>query len=90
MSEDHHIIPVWFFVGIMLLLYGLLILGSGIKEFAHPPATVLANLHAPVWWGALLTALGGFYCIHYWPSRYQRRNAGEDGAGRSDEGRKAD
>lgn len=67
MTEKPHVIPVWFFVGIMLLFYGLLILGSGIKEFAHPPATVLANLHAPVWWGALLVVLGAIYCYHYWP-----------------------
>ncbi|HUJ31042.1 MAG TPA: hypothetical protein VLY23_07155 [Candidatus Acidoferrum sp.] len=69
MTEKHHIIPVWFFVGFMLLLYGLLILGSGIAEWPHPPATVLAELHAPVWWGGLLTALGAFYCYHFWPGR---------------------
>lgn len=69
MTEDHYIIPVWFFVGFMLLVYGLLILGSGIAEWPHPPQTVLSNLHAPVWWGGLLTALGGFYCYHFWPRR---------------------
>jgi hypothetical protein len=69
MSENHHIIPVWFFVGVMLLLYGILILASGLSEWSNPPATVLANLHAPVWWGALLTVLGAFYCFHFRPGR---------------------
>jgi hypothetical protein len=69
MSENHHIIPVWFFVGVMFLLYGILILASGLSEWSHPPATVLANLHAPVWWGGLLVALGAFYCYHFRPRR---------------------
>ncbi|MGB2623605.1 MAG: hypothetical protein WA857_12605 [Candidatus Acidiferrum sp.] len=69
MTEDNPIIPVWFFVGIMFLLYGLLILGSGIAEWPHPPNTVLSNLHAPVWWGALMTLLGAMYCIRYRPGR---------------------
>ena len=63
MSEKHHIIPVWFFVGVLLLVYGVLIFVSGIAEYAHPPGTVLANLHAPVWWGALLAVLGAVYCV---------------------------
>jgi len=69
MSENHHIIPVWFFVGVMFLVYGVLILASGLSEWANPPATVLSNLHAPVWWGALLTVLGAFYCYHFRPAR---------------------
>jgi hypothetical protein len=68
-TEKHHIIPVWFFVGFMLLFYGLLILGSGIAEWPHPPNTVLASLHAPVWWGGLLTVLGAVYCYYFWPTR---------------------
>lgn len=69
MTENHHIIPVWFFVGIMFLVYGLLILFSGIAEWPHPPNTTLSNLHAPVWWGALMTLLGALYSIRYRPGR---------------------
>ncbi|HSC45013.1 MAG TPA: hypothetical protein VLC94_04250 [Candidatus Acidoferrum sp.] len=61
MSEKHQIIPVWFFVGVLFLVYGVLIFVSGLVEWSHPPDTVLANLHAPVWWGALLIALGALY-----------------------------
>ena len=68
MSEEHHIIPVWFFVGFLLLIYGVLILGSGLVDWSHPPEGVeLANLHAPVWWGALLIVLGVIYCAKYYP-----------------------
>jgi hypothetical protein len=61
-SEKHHIIPVWFFVGLLLLIYGIIILATGLREWSHLPDTVLADLHAPVWWGALLIVLGGVYC----------------------------
>ncbi len=58
MSEKHQIIQVWFFVGVLLLVYGFLILASGLAEWSHPPDTVLADLHAPVWWGGLLFRSG--------------------------------
>jgi len=69
MSEKHSIIPVWFFVGILFLAYGVLILGSGLAEWSHPPNTVLSELHAPVWWGALLIVLGVVYCGAFRPGR---------------------
>ena len=69
MSEEHHIIPVWFFVGLLLFIYGCLIVMSGIAEWSHPPETVLAKLHAPVWWGALLTIIGAAYILAFRPRR---------------------
>ncbi len=67
MSEDHHMIPVWFFVGMILAVYGVIILITGIYELSYPPSTVLANLHPAIWWGALLTVLGGVYVYLYMP-----------------------
>ena len=69
MSEKHHIIPVWFFVGVLLLIYGVIILATGLAEWSHPPDTVLAELHAPVWWGGLLIALGSIYCLVFRPDK---------------------
>jgi len=69
MSKDHHIIPVWFFVGVLLLIYGVLITATGIIEFSNPPATVLANLHPAIWWGAILTVIGGVYTYLFWPRK---------------------
>jgi len=45
MSEGPRMIPVWFFVGVILLIYGVIILATGIYGMSHPPSTVLANLH---------------------------------------------
>ena len=67
--HDHHMIPVWFFVGVILLLYGLIILGTGIYEFSSPPPTVLSNTHPALWWGVLLTVIGGVYVYLFKPRK---------------------
>ena len=69
MSDKHHIIPVWFFVGLLLLIYGALIFASGLAEWSSPPPTVLAELHASVWWGGLMIALGASYVAIFRPRR---------------------
>ena len=71
-KPEHQMIPVWFFVGLNLLIYGLLIFATGIYEFSHPARTVLSNLHAAVWWGALLAIIGGVYVYVYMPWRKRR------------------
>jgi len=64
-------IAIWFFIGLSLLVNGVLILVSGIYEYVRPPQVqvVLFHVHAAVWWGALLTLLGAVYCIYYAPGK---------------------
>jgi hypothetical protein len=66
-------VSIWFFIGLSLLVNGVLILGAGLYEYSHPPApesqVVLFQLHAGVWWGGLLALIGGLYCWKYAPSR---------------------
>jgi len=66
-------ISIWFFIGISLLVNGVVIFGAGVYELIQPPPpevrVVLFQYHASVWWGAMLAALGGFYCRHFSPSR---------------------
>jgi FtsH-binding integral membrane protein len=64
-------VSIWFFIGLSLLVNGVLILGAGLYEFSHPPEfpVVLFQLHAAVWWGAMLAALGAIYCWCFAPSR---------------------
>lgn len=69
MSEERHMIPVWFFVGILLFIYGILIFISGLTEWSHPPDTVLASLHAPVWWGAIMIAMGAIFVAAFRPGK---------------------
>jgi hypothetical protein len=70
--EHREMVPVWFFVGVLLLIYGIIILSLGIKQWSHPAPVVLANYHAGLWGGILLTVLGAFYTIWYWPRRGRR------------------
>ncbi len=69
MEKHHLIIPVWFFVGLLLGIYGILIFASGLAELSHLPNTVMANLRAPIWWGAVLIIVGACYTISFWPTR---------------------
>jgi hypothetical protein len=64
-------ISIWFFIGVLLSVYGALIAAYGIFELiaGHTANVVLANLHAPLWWGALMLLLGLFYSIKFRPGR---------------------
>jgi hypothetical protein len=62
-------IPIWFFVGVLLTVYGALIGGHGVYAWiTHQRSTVvLANLHAAVWWGGMILILGLIYCVKFFP-----------------------
>lgn len=64
-------ISIWFFIGVLLLAYGILILGAGLYELSSPPEhpVVLSNLHAGIWWGVLMIILGGIYTFRFSPKR---------------------
>ena len=60
-------ISIWFFIGVLLAIYGAIILAAGIADWNDPGPVVLANLHVQVWWGALLLAIGGVYSYVFRP-----------------------
>lgn len=64
-------LSIWFFIGVLLTVYGVLITATGLYELAVPPANppVLASLHASIWWGLVLLAIGLFYFIKFFPKR---------------------
>ncbi|HKV25275.1 MAG TPA: hypothetical protein VJN93_11845 [Candidatus Acidoferrum sp.] len=64
-------ISIWFFIGLSLLINGVLILAAGIYEIWHPAVhpVVLYQLHASAWWGALMTIVGALYCVIYRPGK---------------------
>jgi hypothetical protein len=59
--SEHQMKPIWYFVGLILLVMGFLIVGSGIYQLINPPETktVLAETHPSLWWGALMMIFGG-------------------------------
>jgi hypothetical protein len=64
-------VSIWFFVGLILLAYGVLIFGAGLYGLIEPPRreVVLAHLHANIWWGALLLIGGAVYTYMFYPGR---------------------
>jgi hypothetical protein len=64
-------LSIWFFIGLLLLAYGILILGAGIYDYMSPPEhpLVLAELHAGIWWGVLLIVMGLLYTVKFRPGR---------------------
>jgi hypothetical protein len=66
------VISIWFFIGISLAVNGALICAAGIYQVINPPVNpdvVLFNLHANVWWGAVLLIIGLIYCLKFSPKR---------------------
>lgn len=64
-------ISIWYFIGLLLVTYGVLITGAGLYELAVPPErpVVLYELHASIWWGAFMLVLGGVYTYFFSPQR---------------------
>jgi hypothetical protein len=73
-------IPIWFFIGALLLIYGLIILGTGLYGLEHPsqvhihleqarPDASWFFLHPDIWWSVVLVAIGAFYCLRFNPLR---------------------
>jgi hypothetical protein len=68
------VLSIWFFVGVMTLLYGLVLLPFGAYAWLaeHESPTVLHQLHPTFWWGLVLTIFGGFYVSRFRPRRGDR------------------
>ena len=65
---ERHSIPIWFFIGLLLLIYGVLILATGLAELTRPDTgVVLSGLHLAIWWGAGMLVLGLVYTIRFRP-----------------------
>jgi len=65
-------IAIWFFIGVLLVLYGGMIFTYGIYEWlsgTYPAGVQLTQLHTPVWWGGLLFVIGMLYVVKFRPGR---------------------
>jgi len=73
MHNDRQI-PIWFFIGSLLTLYGVLILGAGIYYgYLNPPPrelrVALWEKHVDIWWSLLLIIVGLVYVIMFRPGK---------------------
>lgn len=59
MTEEKQMISVWAWVGIILLIYGAIVTGSGVYYAIGTPATtVLGELNPGAWWGCIMLVSG--------------------------------
>jgi hypothetical protein len=68
MSGEHRA-TIWFLCGMILLVFGVTIVGSGIYNVRNPPGVYGAHLHLDIWWGACLTIAGAVFLWRQWPGR---------------------
>lgn len=64
-------ISIWFFVGGLLAVYGVLILIAGWSNgmAAGGREVVMQGLHLQIWWGIVLVIMGLGYVIRFRPGR---------------------
>ncbi len=64
-SEAPKMKSIWYFVGLMLLVMGGLVLLAGLIELFSPSArqTVLADIHPGIWWGAVMIFVGAIFFV---------------------------
>lgn len=60
---------VWFYIGVLLGLYGIMLTFAGVYQWVHPPHTVLAGKHATFWAGCILLLVGATYTVTSWPAK---------------------
>ena len=67
MRERQHMLPVWFFIGLLLTIYGIIILITSIVDWSQPSQAILAQYHCGLWGGILLLLIGSSYVLKFRP-----------------------
>lgn len=80
MRQRQQMLPVWFFIGLLLTIYGTIILITSIIDWSKPSKTILAQYHPGLWGGFVLLVIG---CIYLWKFHPRRppKNDGERSTG---------
>lgn len=76
MDEENRI-SIWFFVGSLLTVYGIIIVIAGLPALLSPSIhthVVLSKLHAGVWWGCVLFIIGLVYVYNFWPGKNKKKD----------------
>ncbi len=62
-DESVQMKPIWYFVGLILLSMGAVVLLSGLYRLIVPSSaqTVLQELRPDIWWGAIMILAGGIF-----------------------------
>ena len=70
MIHGRNMISIWFFIGVLVLVYGIIIFGWGLVSGGHSatgrPIT-LSELRTDLWMGVFMTLAGAFYTWRFAP-----------------------
>ena len=75
---DKNFISIWFIIGCLLLLFGIIIFSANLVDYLSPwsgTVTVLHELRAGIWWGMLLIVIGLVYVIAFNPKKTSKEAA---------------
>jgi len=72
MATETKLISVWYFIGWLLLIYGILILTAGFGVLSAQTPPDVADLNISIWWGALLMMIGLVYVCCFRRGRQRR------------------
>lgn len=68
--HGRNLISIWFFIGVLVLVYGVIILGAAFfAGGSGERQVVLQELRVDIWWGSLMTVLGLVYTIKFRPRK---------------------
>ena len=59
-------LSIWFLVGLILTIYGVILVGCGVYYSIHPEAIaqfVLGYRNPSLWWGGVMAALGTLFLV---------------------------
>lgn len=62
-----HMLPVWFFIGVLIAIYGVIIFFTALSEWSHPPEVMFSQYRPSFWAGIVLMLIGGFYVARFRP-----------------------
>lgn len=66
-KTEPKMLSIWFFVGLMLTVLGVIVTATGIYYIFRPQnATRLAELNPNLWWGAIILVAGFIFLIPSW------------------------
>ena len=72
MIHGRNLISIWFFIGLLVLIYGVIILGWGLVSGGHAASgrpIMLVELRTDLWMGGFMTLAGAFYTFKFAPWR---------------------
>ena len=63
-EKNDGMVSIWFWVGLVLGVYGLIVTATGIYYIFEPDTlTITGHLNPNLWWGAIMTAAGLVFLV---------------------------